>query len=286
MAKEYLARNATSLAATSWYLADGTTPGSGFSGAATLIIDQGGQAIVDDCDQSGSTTGIESLDIMPDFTGKCGDDTHPFKFDADGTSESLANVVSRVKYWAGTGWLYYHSANGCHILQIKTGGKANLVGGGFKHVHLDDGSAQFTDQTTCTASGTWYINGGTLTLEKHASNTFNVININGGGSSSTPHGIYRGGTTLAINNGRALLDVKNGTVSNINMTNGYLQLLSHNATGPTLNAQGGTIDFSKLARPITLSSPVLGRVTFVGFNRSMVTLSSPQYVGGGPIGIN
>lgn len=289
MAIEYLADNANSLATINWLLADGTA-GAGFAaggGAATLRIASGKQAITQDCDQTGATNGVESFDVLPDFTGDCGDSTHPFKFEVDGTSESLANAVSRLRYWAGGGKMWFHSStNGCHILQVNSGGEINLVGGGYKHLHLDKGTVNFTDQTTCTASGTWYVGGGTMTLEKHASNTFNVVHVLGGGSSSFPHKFLRGGTTLNIKGGQSVLNVKNGSVTNLNIDDGYLSLLSHNATGPALTALGGTIDVSSLSRPITLSNPVLGRVTFIGFNRNMVTLSSPVYIGGGPIGLN
>lgn len=283
---QFFKDNLQTLAAASWENADGTA-GAGFENAATLVVPRGGQLINQGCDQTGSTTGVEYFKVKPAFTGQLGDATHPLRFDADGTAESLTNLTSLFQYWASAGSCQYDSVNGCHILQVGTraGGGGNFfgVGGTFKHLHLEAGAATFTDQTSCTASGTWRVNGGTLFLDTHASNTFNIIKITGG---ENAHEIHRSGTTLSITGGQTIVDIKNGSVTNVNVENGTLVLRSHNATGPTLVAESGTIDFTELRAPITLTGAILGPVRFIGYNRNMVTLSSPQFVGGGPIGLN
>lgn len=285
--KQYLRDGVQTLATASWDDASGTPTGVGFENGAILVIPRGGQLINGGCDQTGATTGVESFDVLPEFVGFLGDDSHPLKFDADGTAESAVNVVSRFRYWASSGSCRYDSVNGCHFLQVGTkdggGGQFMGVGGTFKHVDLEAGSASFTDQCSCTAGGTWSIMGGTLKLDEHASNTFNIIEITGG---ANQHEIARGGTTLTIKNGRTAVDIKNGSITNLNVDNGTLVLRSHNATGPTLTAKSGTIDFTGLRAPITLTSAVLGPVRFIGYKRSLVTLTNPQYRGGGPIGLN
>ena len=286
MAEEFLKDNMTSLAAGSWETASGGA-GTGFANAATLTVPRGTQTISSDCDQTGATTGVEHFDVKPEFSGHLGIDGSPLTFDTDGTSENLTTVVSRFRYWASGGTCRYDSVNGCHILQVGTkaggGGQFMGVGGTFKHLQMEKGSASFTDAVSCTASGTWRINGGKLFLDKHASNTFNIINIKGGDNT---HEIRRGGTTLSIYAGQTIVDVKDGTVTNLNVENGTLILRSHNATGPTLVAESGAIDFTSLRAPITLASAVLGPVRFIGYNRNMVTLTTPIFTGGGPIGLN
>jgi len=285
--KQYLSDNKTTLATASWEDAGGTPTGVGFENAAILVVPRGNQLINGGCDQTGATTGVESFDVLPAFTGQLGDDTHPLKFDADGTAESLTNITSRFRYWASAGSCRYDSVNGCHILQVGTrqggGGQFLGVGGTFKHLHMEAGSANFTDQVACTASGTWRVNGGKLFLDQHPSNTFNIVLIKGGADT---HEIRRGGTTLSVYAGRTIVDVKNSTVTNLNVEGGELVLRSHNATGPTLVAESGILNFTELRAPITLTGAVLGPVRFVGYNRNMVTLTSPQFTGGGPIGLN
>jgi hypothetical protein len=282
---QYLKDNVLTLVTASWENADGTA-GAGFENAGTLTIPRGNQTIDNGCDQTGSTTGLESFDVYPDFSGSLGPGT-ALKFDVDGTAESAANVVSRFRYWASSGNCRYDSANGCHFLQVGTfrggGGAMNCVGGTFKHLHMEKGSTFFTDAASCTSGGTFSIYGGKLTLDVHASNTFNIIDVFDG---ANEHTLRRGGTTLSAYGGTTVVDIKNSTVTNLNVKGGTISLRSHNATGPTLVAEAGVIDFTQLRGNITFSAPVLGPVRLVGYNRNRITFSSPVFRGGGPIGMN
>jgi len=281
MALEYLADNAVSLAAASWLLVNGSA-GTGFANGATLRIDRGTQTIDQDTNQSASD--VESLDVLPGFSGNLGTGSSPVRFGASGTAESATNVTSRFRYWAGGGSCYYDSGTLCDFLQVDTGGFINLIAGDYKHLHLDNGRAYFNSTATCGASGVWQVGGGQLLLDQHASDLFVTMNVTGSGSQ--PHELKRGGATLNLRGGTTILDVKNGSVTTLEITGGTLTLKSHNATGSALTALGGVLDFSQISRPITFTNAVLGRVRLVGYDKSLVTFTTPSIVGRGPIGLN
>lgn len=283
MAKEFFAPNAQTLNVASWLLQDGSA-GLGFpagAGAATLVFSQGSQLVNQNTDQSGNTSGVESIEVWQGWSGDLGDASNHFKFDCDGTAESAVNRTSRFDYCAGGGLLYYNSNNGCHFFMSGGGGTAYLTGGTFKHVHCDSGRVEVGSSSSCTSGGTWDLMGGSVLLDQHASNTFNIVNVDLG-----DHDIRRGGTTLSVNGGTTRLDIKGGSVTNLNLEGGQLQLVSHNSTGGTLVARGGILDFTLLTRPITFTSAVLGRCTFVGYKKSLVTFTTPVIRGQGPIGYN
>lgn len=281
MAFEYLADSADSLAAGSWKLADGTA-GTGPADGATLKIDRGAQTIDQDTDLSAYD--FESFDIEAGFSGKLGTNASPLKIKASYTSESDTNLTSRVRYWASGGECYLYNTSLIDYLQVNTGGFINLLSGDFKHLHLDNGRAYFNSTATCGASGVWEVSGGYLFLDQHASDLFVTLNINGSGQ--TPHQIKRGGATLNVRGGNVIFDGKNSSVTTVNLDGGTLDLRSHNGTGPTLNARGGILNLSRVSRPITFSGALLGNVQIVGYNKSLVTFSSPKIVGKGPTGLS
>lgn len=272
MATAYLTANATDLSAANW------SDATGFANAAQLVIADNDKSI-----QAGLAQGafnIESLDILETCSAWIGGPGGALTCDVDGTSESDTTIVSRLRYWARGGGLYFNAGGGstlAHYVQIKCpGARFYGTGGIFKNVHLEDGQASFADAVLATG-GIWYFTGGAGTVAYHATNDLVTLNVEGGS-----HLIQRKvATALNIGGGQVTLDCK--ALANplivVNGT-GYLRTLN-SGTITLITAKSGVLDFSRLQRPLTVTTIQAG--PGVQLIRSpLLTIGTLKPIGSGP----
>lgn len=244
MAEAYLNENATSLAAANW------SDGVGFQNGAQLVIAESTVSIQTALDQSGLVTGIEYLDILggnPVIGGSAG----PLKFDADGTAESAASLVSRLRYHTDGGALYYQAAGGNNLAHyvIHSGrGRLYGLGGTWKHFHCS-GQADLNDTTVSTAGSLWYFSSGaSVRIQDNATAITDLTCV------GTPLSLYleRGATALDFAGSEWTLDTTRASTT-IKHRAGTMRILK-SGTITDLYCLGGLIDFSGLQRSMTVTT--------------------------------
>lgn len=249
MAVAYLAEDASSLAAANW------SDTTGFADGATLVIQKGGKSIQDGLSQAAAD--IEYLDILPGFTGSIGGTGGSLTCDADGTAESAATLVSRIRYQAAGGHLYFN-AGGANTLahQVVIGnpprsgvGSGSFFGTGgiLKNVQLLGGRATFSDAVLATG-GVWNFAGGSSTTAYHATNDLPSVRVSGG-----THLLQRNCTALVVAGGDVTLDCQGLTPGTITVYAGRFTLLNSGTITALLHL-GGTLNFGRLGRPVTITT--------------------------------
>lgn len=268
MAIAYLNDGATSLAAANW------SDAAGFGAAATLVINSGTQSIQSGLDQSASS--IEYLDILEGFSGTIGGAAGALKCDADGTAESAATIKSRIRYWASGGALYFDAAGGtalAHYVQIKTGGRYYGVGGLQKNVHLEQGEAFFAAGVTATG-GVWHFDGGSGTIDYHATNVIPSLFVMGGA-----HSLKRNATTLYVGGGTVTIDCQALSITTVNQYGGRVNLINC-GDFTTYNGFGGVLDASRLGRAVSLGTANLGAPSsFTLIRSTLLTAGTKNPIG-------
>lgn len=287
MAIAYLNEGATSLAAANW------SDATGIAQDATLVINAGTQTITTSLDWSSlgnAAGGVESLDIIAPFAGNVyGSSFSPLILDVDGTSDTAASAVSRLRYWPGGGVMYY-SANGggagCFYLQVGGSGQMNVTAGDIKHIHLQDGAElNFGQSATAAASGVWHFNGGKSFIDTHASGLLVTVNVTAG-----THYIKRAFTAstgaLNVYGGNVTLDLGGGDVPVLGIYGGTVRIIGASFDSSSrLTLLGGTLDLSQLSRAITFTTATHAPTATVINKPSLVTWTTPVKIGSGAKGL-
>lgn len=233
MATEYLDEGATTFAASAW-------SGSGIADSNDYIIEYPFGPITAGLDQSGLTTGIESMYFKPGSVGIVGGGTYgPLEIDADNSADAyIAN------YGAVT--LYLEAGGGSATINNFSCGVNSqnyLMGGTFSSVVQDGGILNANASTVITTA---YVNGGSATIEYNATDA-TLIQVNGGTAI-----IRRMPTTLNVLAGRVILDPDDGegfSSKTLNIYGGYVDWRA--GAVPTVNIDAGVVDLSNNRRAFT-----------------------------------
>ena len=264
MALIYLNNGATSLAAANWSDATGLVEDS------TAVISDGSQTIASDLDQSAVTNGIDTLDILPGFTGRIGSaSAGPLKLRATN------GATNRVTYRAGGGVLYLQAAgsggNTITTFWKSSPAAAYLLGGAFTNIVLGQGPLDISESATGT---TLELKGGSSIVRYNASG-YTTVNVHSGS-----HVLMRGSTTVNVYGGNLIIDASSGTFTTINVLNpdSNVRFLS-SGTVTTLN-NNGRVDLSGLKRSTTFTNTTYGPAYVVVDNPSFVVRTfAPTYTG-------
>lgn len=187
MATEYLDEGAVTFAASAW-------SGSGIADSNDYIINKPFGPITAGLDQSGLTTGIESMWFLPGAVGIVGGGSYgALLIDADNSADAFINNYGSVT-------LYLSAAGGSGVINnFACGGQSinYLQGGSFPTITQDGGVLNLNASTDFDDL---YQGGGQLTVEYFATDA-DSITIDGGTAV-----IRRMPTTLKINGGSVILD--------------------------------------------------------------------------------
>lgn len=286
MAIAYLNEGATSLAAANW------SDAAGFANGATLVINAGTQHITTNVDQSQANKSIESLDIIAPFAGNIyGSSFAPLITDADGTVESAANAVSRVRHWASGGVGYFSFAGVTGLAHFFQGGgscQSNLVGGTVKNIHSEAGNELNINPTIAmTASSEIWLCNNKSFIDTHASNLLDTVYVTAG-----THYIKRGFTattgTLDISGGNVTIDIGAGDIPILKISGSDTRVRIISATfaaGSRMTLKGGLLDLSQLSRVLTFTSATHAPTATVINKPSLVTWTTPVKIGSGAKGL-
>ncbi len=256
-ADSYLNPGATSLAAANW------TDGIGLANTKKCVISSGSQTITTDLDFSTLTAGIDTLDILPGFTGRIGGAGYgSLKLDAD---ESTTN---RVIYNAGGGALYLQAAGDNNIISnfwMSSLGSCYLTGGTFTNVVLGQGSLSVDSTTVLTDP---IFDGGAAVVQSGTAAT--SLTVRGGS-----HVWKRGATTINVyGRGRLNIDCAGTAITTLNILSSEAEVvLSSSGTITTVNNWGRLLA-DKLAREITISTYNAGPAAFLADSPSYLTRSA------------
>ncbi len=233
MATEYLNEGATTFAASGW-------SGSGFADGNDYVVEYAFGPITAGLDQSGLTTGIESLYFTTGAAGiVVGGALGPFIVDADNSADAYVANYGNVT-------LYIEAGGGSSTINNFSCGPGSfnyLQGGTFTEVVHDGGTLTANESTVIT---TYYQSAGSSVIEYNATNA-TTIEVNGGTMV-----LKRLPTTLNINAGRVTVDpddAEDVSGKTINVKGGYCDWRA--GAIPTANLDGGTVDFSHARRAFT-----------------------------------
>lgn len=263
MAIAYLNEGAVSLAAANW------SDATGFAEDATLVIPSGSQTITTDLDQSAVTNGIDTLEILPGFTGRIGGSGY-------GSLKLRATngVTNRVVYNAGGGSLYLQAAgsggNTITDFWMSSLGSCYLTGGTFTGTVLGQGSLS-VDATTVLTNATF--NGGSAVVQAGTAAT--TINVSGGS-----HVWKRGLTTLNVyGDGRITIDASGTALTTLNVLSPRAEVvLLSSGTITTVNNWGRVIA-DKLARIVAITTYNAGPAAFLADNPTYLTRGTTGRLG-------
>ena len=259
MANSYLNAGATSLAAANW------SDTIGFAANATLFIQTGTQTITGGLAPS-IATGINNLDILPGFSGNIGGAAGSLAVETDSASYAPATQIPRIRYNASGGTFYYTpqgagaAGDVCDFFQINGSGSAFLTGTGtVKRVECQAGRLYVSPTIGSVATYRWVLAGGTSTIDGISGSTkIHAITVAGG-----QHLLKKGiqGSTMAsttfveglnVCNGSLVIDCYGETISDLRIYGGYVTVVNC-GTIAVCSGYNGTLDFSKLQRPVTLT---------------------------------
>ena len=274
MAIEILNTGSTSLASGNFKTLAGAA-GSGFVDDAELLIQSGTQAITSDITWTSLTNGVKFLDISPGFAGNiAGGTAGSLAFQTRNSLFSQVTQLPRVRYEASGGTMYYTAENASandevHYLQVNGGGALYVTGTcNVRRMELNAGRLIINQNVGSVANYRWVFTGGTSTIDivnSGGTNDIHALTITGG-----QHLLKRGiqGTTvtagsrtegLSVIGGAVTIDAGSRNVSALTVAGGSVTVLNAgNPDTPTagitnLLALGGTIDFSRLQRPMTIT---------------------------------
>jgi hypothetical protein len=273
MAIEILNTGSTSLASGNWKTLAGAA-GSGIVDDAELLIQTGTQSITSDVTWTSLTNGIKYLDISPGFAGNIAGTSGSLAFQTRNSLFSQITQLPRVRYEASGGTLYYTAENAsandeCHYLQVNGGGGLYVTGTcSVRRLELTAGRIWVNQNVGSVANYRWVFAGGTSTIEvvnSGGTNNIHALTVTGGqhllkrgiqGTTVTAGGRVEG---LQVHGGSVTIDAGSQNVAAMTVTGGTVTVL--NAGNPdtttagvtNLLALGGTLDFSRLSRPMTLS---------------------------------
>jgi hypothetical protein len=234
MATEYLNEGAVTFAAAGW-------DGSGIADSNDYIVNIPFGPITAGLDQSGLTTGIESMSFMPGSSGIVGGGAlGAFIVDADASPDAYVSnrgfVTLNITAGGGSATINNYD---CGINSVN-----NLMGGAFTTITQDGGTLSANASTTFT---TYYQMGGASTVEYNASGGTD-INITGGTMI-----LKRMPSTLTIGEGAKVIfdpdTAESFTSTTLTLLGGTIVWKA--GAIPTVNANGGMVDFSDNKAPFT-----------------------------------
>ena len=259
MANAYLNAGATSLAAANW------SDTIGFAANATLFVQTGTQTITGGLTPS-IATGINNLDILPGFSGNIGGAAGSLAVETDSASLNQVTQIPRIRYNAAGGTLYYTpqgaggAADVCDFFQVNGSGSAFLTGTGtVKRVEVQSGRLYVSPTIGSVATYRWELAGGTTTIDGISGSTkIHAVTVAGG-----QHLLKKGiqGSTMAsttfveglnVCNGSIVIDAYGETISDLRIYGGYVTVVNC-GTIAVCSGYNGTLDFSKLQRPVTVT---------------------------------
>jgi hypothetical protein len=259
MANAYLNAGATSLAAANW------SDSIGFAANATLFVQTGTQTITGGLTPS-IATGINNLDILPGFSGNIGGAAGSLAVETDSASLNQVTQIPRIRYNAAGGTLYYTpqgagaAADVCDFFQVNGSGSAFLTGTGtVKRVEVQSGRLYVSPTIGSVATFRWELAGGTTTIDGISGSTkIHAVTVAGG-----QHLLKKGiqGSTMAsttfveglnVCNGSIVIDAYGETISDLRIYGGYVTVVNC-GTIAVCSGYNGTLDFSKLQRPVTVT---------------------------------
>ena len=262
MANSYLLPGATSLAASASNWSD--TNGINATNA-TCFIQSGTQTITGGLAVS-IATGINNLDILPGFSGAIGGSAGSLAVETDSASYNPSTQIPRIRYNAGGGSMYYTAegaggaANVCDYAQLSGSGSMFITGTcTVKRVEVQSGRLYVGPNVGSVATYRWVLSGGTSTIDGISGSTkIHAITVAGGqhilkkgiqGSTLASTGFVEG---LNVCDGQVTIDAYGETISDLRMYGGYVTVVNC-GTIAVISGYAGTLDFSKLQRPVTVT---------------------------------
>jgi hypothetical protein len=230
-----------------------------------LYIQSGTQTVTGDLTPS-LANGIQNLDILSGWSGTIGGANGSLAVE---TRSSLINQVTqipRVRYYASGGTFYYTpqgagaAANVCDYYQIAGSGNGYLTGTGtVKRLESNGGRLYVGTAVTSVATFRWMFSGGTVTIDGVVGTTkVHALTISGGqhllkrgvqGSTMASTGFVEG---LNVAGGAVTIDAYAETISDLRLYGGYVTVVNCGAIA-VVSGYSGTLDFSKLQRPVTVT---------------------------------
>lgn len=263
MATETLIEGAVTFAAAGW-------SGSGLADDNDYRVNVPFGPITAGLDQSGLTTGIESLWFLPGSVGIVGGGANgPLIIDADSSSDAyIANY--------GSVTLYVQAGGGSGVIENFSCGPGSinyLQGGSFPTI-TQDGGQLFINASTDFDD--LYVGAGACTVEYFATDA-DSITIDGGTAI-----IKRLPTTLTINAGRVVLDPDDAegvSGKTMNVNGGYVDWRA--GAIPTVSVNAGEVELRKARIPFTPGGTSFTHTSGAKINRNdaVVSLTNLTNVG-------
>jgi hypothetical protein len=262
MAIAYLNEGAVSLAAANW------SDAIGFAEDATLVIPTGSQTVTTSLDQSAVTNGIDTLDILPGFTGRIGGAGY-----GSLKLRATSGVTNRVVYNAGGGSLYLQAAGAANTITtfwMSSLGSCYLTGGTFTNLVLGQGSLSVDSTTEVTTPN---LNGGSAIVQ--AGTAAGTATISGGS-----HVWKRGFTTMNVyGRGRITIDAGSTALTTLSILSPEAEVtLISSGTITTVNNWGRLLA-DKITRDITITNYNSGPAAFLADSPSSLARGTTLRLG-------
>jgi hypothetical protein len=259
MSAAFLNAGATSFAAANW------TDTTGFVDDAELYIQSGTQTVTGDLTPS-LANGIQNLDILSGWSGNIGGANGSLAVETRSSLINYSTQIPRIRYYASGGTFYYTpqgagaAANVCDYYQIGGSGSGYLTGTGtVKRIESNGGRLYVGTAMTSVATFRWVFSGGTVTVDGVSGTTkIHALTVTGGqhllkrgvqGSTMVSTGFVEG---LNVAGGAVTIDAYGETISDLRMYGGYVTIVNC-GTIAAIGGYAGTLDFSKLQRPLTVT---------------------------------
>ena len=261
MADAFLNAGATSLAAANW------SDATGIVNSATLYVQSGTQTVTGGLTPS-MTEGVINFDILSGFSGTIGSSAGSLAMETRTASLSQLTQIPRVRYWASGGGFSYTpqgsggAANGCFYYQIAGSGFGNITGTGtVTRFEAESGRAYVAPTIDSVDTYRWVITGGAVTIDGIVgSNEIHSLTI-AGGQVLLKRGIVGGVVAensvsegLNVYGGQVTIDAYGETIAKSTIAGTANVRVLNCGTITYLGIFGGTLDFSALQRPLTITT--------------------------------
>jgi len=261
MANAFLNAGATSLAAANW------SDATGIVNSATLYVQSGTQTVTGGLTPS-LTEGVINFDILSGFSGSIGSSAGSLAMETRALSASQTAQLPRVRYWASGGGFSYTpqgsggAADNCFYYQIAGSGFGNITGTGtVTRFESESGRSYIAPTIDSVDTYRWVITGGAVTIDGiSGSNEIHSLTI-AGGQVILKRGIV-GGTVaensvsegLNVYGGQVTIDAFGETIAKSTIAGTANVRVLNCGTITYLGLFGGTLDFSGLQRPLTITT--------------------------------
>jgi hypothetical protein len=242
----------------------------------TLYYSEGQDTMSAGLDQTGID--LTAMYETPGYGGRVGTSGSSLKIELNqgiGTFDKGGHGIWFVQ-WITTGG----GAGTCKIANLRSGA-TTISAGTTSAVNVYGGEHTFTDGAVLHQLPV-IVKGGVVTIDFRASDTPDVTVHSG-----TVY-LYRAVRTLIIKGGRVVSQVMKAAVAATTVTvegDGYYD---HRAgTITTLNANDGTVDFSKMVKNVTLTNSTFNgarAISRTGANGLTITYTNPATIGSPPDG--